>query len=234
MKKLTILLLMVFGYFSNAHALDGVNFGISLTAGKFEAKGAKEEFKGAHVGTASPGDVSKSAATDGDTAEGAFGIGSLFVEYEINDVIALGVDYVPHTLDTETTENIQADMTTSNSSSNKTNTVQVDFEDMYTVYAIFNFPEANGVYAKIGYTAVDVITNENLGTGGAYANTDIDGYTIGLGYDRELNDGAFVRLEGTVMEFDGVELTNTNDSTKSIKVDGIDGFGARLSIGKSF
>ena len=234
MKKLTILLLMVFGYFSNVYALEGLNLGISLTAGKFEAKGAKEEFKGAHVGAASPGNVSKSTATDGDEAEGAFGIGSLFVEYELNDVIAFGVDYVPHTLDTETTENKQNDMTTSNTTSLKTNTVQVDFEDMYTVYAILNFPEANGVYAKIGYTAVDVITNENLGTGGAYGNTDIDGYTIGLGYDRELNDGAFVRLEANYIDLDGATLKNTNDATKSITADGVDGYGARISVGKAF
>ena len=125
-------------------------------------------------------------------------------------------------------------MTTSSSSSNKTNTVQVDFEDMYTVYAILNFPEANGVYAKIGYTAVDVITNENLGTGGAYGNTDIDGYTIGLGYDRELNDGAFVRLEANYIDLDGASLTNTNDSTKSVTAEGVDGYGARISVGKSF
>ena len=60
MKKLSILVLMVFGYFSNAVAIEGINLGVSLTAGVFEADGAKEEFKGAHAGGASPGNVSKS------------------------------------------------------------------------------------------------------------------------------------------------------------------------------
>jgi hypothetical protein len=81
---------------------------------------------------------------------------------------------------------------------------------------------------------VDVSTNETLATGGSYGDTELDGTMFAIGMDRELDNGAFVRFEGTVMEFDGVELTNANDSTKSIKVDGIDGYGAKVSIGKSF
>ena len=61
MKKITILILIVFGYFSSAYAIEGVNIGVSLTTGAFEADSGKEEFKGAHVGAASPGNVSKSS-----------------------------------------------------------------------------------------------------------------------------------------------------------------------------
>ena len=57
---------------------------------------------------------------------------------------------------------------------------------------------------------------------------------LGLGYNHELQDGAFVRLEANYMELDGATLTNDNDSTKSVTVDGIEGYGARVSIGKSF
>ena len=113
-----------------------------------------------------------------------------------------------------------------------TNTVQVDFEDLTTVYAMFNLTD--NIYAKAGIMTVDVVTNETLGTGGAYGNTDLDGTMLAVGYARDLNNGAFLRLEGSYMEFDGVSLTNQNDSTKSVKVDGIEGYGARLSVGKSF
>ena len=74
MKKLTILILMVFGYFSNAVAVEGLNIGASLLYGAFEIDGGKEEFKGAHVGGASPGDISKSTAGQ-DEAEGAIVLG---------------------------------------------------------------------------------------------------------------------------------------------------------------
>ena len=113
MKKLTILIVMIFGYFTNANAFDGVqgfNLGVSLSGGVFDVDGAKEEFKGAHVGSASPGDIVKNSTED--TAEGLYAIGSIFAEVEVTDVLAIGLDYVPHSLDTETTENTNHDFST--------------------------------------------------------------------------------------------------------------------------
>ena len=225
MKKLTILILMVFGYFSSANAIEGVNIGISLQTAVFEADGGKEEFKGAHVGAASPGNISK-AAVDSPAAQVAFG--SLFIEKEIG-MFAIGIDYVPHSLDTDTSENVQADK----GAAAKTNKVQIDFEDLTTAYATITFPGTD-VYAKAGYVEVDVITNEKLATGGSYANTSLDGYTIAVGLDRDLDNNNFVRVEGFYMDLDGATLVNTADATKSITADGISGYGARLSVGRSF
>ena len=50
----------------------------------------------------------------------------------------------------------------------------------------------------------------------------------------EINTGTFLRLEAHTMSLDGVTLTNTADSTKSVTADGVSGYGAKLSIGKSF
>ena len=132
-------------------------------------------------------------------------------------------------MDSETTDNTQ---TTTTASATGKNTVQVDFEDLTTVYGMFSLND--DVYAKVGYMMVDVITNENLATGGSYGNTDLTGYTLALGYDRDLANGTFVRLEGSYMDMDGATLTNTADTTKSVSVDGITGYGAKISIGKSF
>ena len=108
------------------------------------------------------------------------------------------------------------------------------FEDLTTAYVMLSSPEMMGAYIKAGYMQVDVITNENLGTGGAYPDTDLSGYTVALGYNRDLDNDMFVRLEASYMDLDGATVTNTNDSTKSITADGITGYGARVSIGKSF
>ena len=225
MKKITILILMVFGYFSNASAIEGVNFGVSLTAGVFEADGGKEEFKGAHVGGASPGDITATAV---DSPEAAVMIGSLFLEKEIG-MFALGVDYVPHSMDTDTSENIVAPA----GNASKTNSVKVSFEDLLTVYGTAQLGDA-GLYAKVGYVQVDAVTQETLATGGAYGDAELDGYTIGLGYARDIENDMFVRMEAMYMDFDGATLVNTTDSTKSVTADGISGYGARLSIGRAF
>ena len=221
---------MMFGYFTNANAFDGVqgfNLGVSLSAGVFDVDGAKEEFKGAHVGVGSPGDILKNASED--DAEALYAIGSIFAEVKVSDEVAFGLDYVPHSLDTETTENAQRELGTA-----QNNTVQVDFENLATLYATVQVPALDGLYAKVGYVQVDVITNEVLGTGGAYGDTELDGFTVGIGYQRDVQNDTFVRVEANYMELDGATLVNQNDSTKSVTADGITGYGARLSVGKSF
>lgn len=237
MKKLTIFALALLGWFSTANAapIQGVNFGVSLQAGVFEVDGAAEKFTGAHSGGASPGDVTKKNTEHGDEAEGLFVIPSLFLEARLTDQFSIGVDYVPESLESETAENKQADITTSTTSTDRTNTVQVDFEDLTTVYVMIKpNGSGSGPYIKAGMMSVDVNTNENLGTGGAYGNTTIDGYSIALGYSMDMADGMFARFEASYMDLDGATLTNDNDSTKSVKADGISGYGAGISVGKSF
>ena len=50
----------------------------------------------------------------------------------------------------------------------------------------------------------------------------------------DLADGMFARFEANYMDLDGATVTNSNDSNKSVKVDGISGYGAGISIGKTF
>ena len=226
MKKIifSIILMLCFGF--NANAEKGLNVGATLLYGAFDVTGASEKLAANHTSGAGSATTVK-ASTEGDEAEGDFALASIFVEKTLGDRFAIGVDYVPVSADSETTENVN----TNAAGTEFTNKVQVDFKDLTTAYAMINL---GPMYVKAGVMTVDVVTNESLGTGGAYGNTSLDGTMFAVGMDRELDNGAFIRLEGTVMEFDGVELTNTNDSTKSIKVDGIDGYGARISIGKSF
>ena len=231
MKKYVYLIAFLFGFTSAVNA-NGVNVGISVIGGVFDADGS-EKFSGDHVSGASADDVTKKTATEGDEAETAFYFGSLFVEKELNDVIAVGLDYVPMNMDSETTENIQrAGGVDLQESDTATNTVSVSFENMMTAYITATSPV--GIYAKVGYMEMDVVTNEVLGTGGAYGDATLEGMIIGLGYNHDLDTGAFVRLEANMMEFDDVKLTNTGDSTKTIEATGIEGYGARVSIGKSF
>ena len=232
MKKfLTIAAFTLFAI-SNVQA-ERVNIGGTLKAGLFEVDEASETFSGAHSSGASPGDVTKKASAEGDEAVGEFGYGSIFVEINANDKVSFGIDYVPVSLETETTENKQnegAPVTGEDATS--TNTVQVDFEDLTTIYALLY--ATDNLYLKAGYTEVDVKTNESLETGGAYGNTTLDGYTIGIGYNHDMDNGVFVRFETSYMELGGATLTNTEDSTKKVTADDITGLSAAISIGKSF
>ena len=208
--------------------------GVSLFGGAFEADGAKEIFSGDHSSNTTSTKVTKDVKDENDGAEGEFALGSVFAEFAANDQLSFGVSYVPHSADTESTENIQNIVAPVSlpTSTKKTNTVKVSFEDLVTVYALANLND--NVYLKAGFMQVDLITEESLGTGGAYPNDTLDGYTIAIGYNMDLADGMFVRAEVAHLEMDGVTLTNTNDSTKSVSADGITGLGAAVSVGKSF
>jgi len=229
MKKFLIATVVLLGSISFANA-EQFRVGISVMGAVFEADGAKEVFSGSHSSNASSTKVTKNASDEKDEAEGAFALASVFAEFAANDQLSIGVSYVPHSSDSETAENIQ-NMGTS-FTAQKTNTVKVSFEDLVTVYALANLNE--NVYLKAGVMQVDLITEENLGTGGAYGNETLEGFTIGLGYNMDLADGMFVRAEAAYLEIDGATLTNANDSNKSVTADGIDGMGAAVSVGKSF
>ena len=229
MKKfLTIAAFMLFAITSVQ--AQTVRMGVTLQAGYFEADGASEIFSGAHSSGASQGTVTKKASSEGDEAKGEFGYGSIFAEVMANDKIGIGINYVPMALESETTENVQK--TTIAAKSTVTNKVQIDFEDLTTVYALF-YPVEN-LYVKAGYMEVEVITNESLGSGGAYGNTTLDGYTVGVGYNYDMDNGAFVRFETSYMDIDGATLVNKNDANKKVTAENIEGASVALSIGKAF
>ena len=230
MKNILIATAVLLGSISLANA-EQFRVGISVMGAGFEADGAKEIFSGDHSSNTTSTKVTKDSASEKENAEGAFALGSVFAEFQANDEISLGVSYVPHSSDSEETENIQ-NREGNAFTAQATNRVKVSFEDLITVYALANLNE--NFFLKAGYMQVDLITEENLGTGGAYGNDTLEGYTIGLGYNMDLADGMFVRAEAAYMEIDGTTLTNTNDSTKSVSADGITGYGAAVSVGKSF
>ena len=233
MKKLISTIFVSLFFLTSSYALEGVNMGLSLSGGVFEVDGASEDFAAGHVSnTSGSAAVSKKASDEGDTAEGAFVIGSIFVEKEFGDRFAVGIDYVPHSMESETAENVQIDGPSEANGTSQTNTVQVDFNDLTTIYVTASVND--NVYVKLGMMTVDVKTNETLATGGAYGDTSLDGMIFGVGYNRDLDNGAFLRLEANMMDFDGVTVTNANDTNKSVSVDGIDGYGAKISVGKSF
>ena len=233
MKKFLIATVVLLGSISFANA-EMFRVGVSVFGGVFEADGAKEIFSGDHSSNTTTAKVTKDTKDEGDSAEGEFALGSVFAEFAANDQISLGVSYVPHSSGSETAENIQNIVApVSEPTSTKViNTVKVSFEDLVTVYALASLNE--NVYLKAGIMQVELITEENLASGGAYDNDTLEGYTIGLGYNMDLADGMFVRAEAAYMEIDGTTLTNSNDSTKSVSADGITGYGAAVSVGKSF
>jgi len=228
LKKITLLFASFFMINSASAADFGMNFGGSLSGGLFSVDGAKEVFSGSHSSSGGS-TVTKSASSEGDEAEGLYGLGSVFAEVTLNEKFVVGIDYVPHAIESNQVSNQQKGEI---SGSTLNNTAEVHVDEITTLYAAYYFND--NFYGKAGVIQADVLTKEVLGTGGVYPNAEIDGMVFAVGYERDLNAGLFVRLEASYMDLDGVTVTNSSDTTKSVTVDGVQGYGAKLSIGKSF
>ncbi len=222
MKK--IIVTIISGLFlcsTYASAEVGVNIGVSGSVGLFGAT-AKE--------TLSSDTGARAGNVASDTEIAAVGYGSVFFEKEFG-MFTIGVDYVPTPFESDSVETVKRDKRTENSDTVSTveNKVQVDLEDLYSVYVAMNITENS--YIKAGMTSMDVITNESMGTGATYGNTSLDGTLVGVGINNELDNGFFWRVEGVYMNFDGVSLTS-GDNTINLK--SLDGVNGTLSIGKAF
>ena len=218
MKKLLLTIVLSAFYISSAAAVS-VNVGVSGQAGIFAASATEK------TGTTVKGNGSE---------HGSAGWGSIFLEGQFNDRIIVGIDYVPSALETDTTETAKSDKgVAAVDPTTVTNKVQVDFENLTTMYVGAMITDA--FYVKAGVTTVDVITNENLGTGASYGDTDLDGTMFGMGYHVANDNGAFFRFEGNYLVFDGASLNATGTAAQNtIQLKNLDGVTAKISVGKSF
>ncbi len=224
MRKILVTIILSLFAMGTASAEIGVNVGISGQLGLFSAT-ATEKDAGNHGTTTGDNETNRDSDFIG------LGYHSIFIEKELGP-LAIGVDYVPEALETETAENTNHDKTTSATASRVTNKVQVDFEDLTTIYVALNLGDT-GSYVKLGHAMVDIVTNEKLGTGSTYGNTDISATTVGIGYNSDFGNGMFIRAEGTYMEFDGTSLKSSSGS-QTISLDSLDGVTGKISVGKSF
>jgi hypothetical protein len=257
MKK--ILAVICFSFLSlNLANAEILSFGVSGNVGMLKADG-KETITGtserATTGSGA-GVVSmfKEAGTETTQISKAseevyIGYVSLFGEAHILDSgLRLGLSYVPYALESETTDNARNNMCTNNdgkvhAACTVTNqTVQIDVEDLVTLYVAYHHEVDLGfvdsVFIKAGIMEADIITKEKLASGSEYGNTILEGQLLGLGAEKNLDDGMFVRFEANMTQYDSIKLTNLNtadhENDNTIEIDDLDGATATISIGKSF
>ena len=223
-KKIAILALSFVSFLGvqSASAMEGFSVGVAFNQTAFMGTG-KETMTG------SGGDTTKAKVTE---EEGAFEdtVESFFAEYAANDVLSIGVERFFDSVKTPENKNIQQTKTTG--AGNISNTVKASFEDHTTVYANINLPY--NAYVKVGYVMVDVLTQESLATGSKYGDVNTKGYTVGLGYQFDADNGIFVRAEVSATAYDDVNATSTADSSKKVEVTDMYGAIGALKIGKSF
>ena len=195
-------------------------------------------------GTAQQDDYNATGTTieTTDKEHGVFteSFGSQFVELGIGRWISLGFEHVPDSISTP--QNIN-DGGSVDGTSDATSTVSVDFNDMNTTYLKLNTPM--GIYFKYGTVSTDLDIKETQHSGNTYANTSVDGTSIGAGYQKTLGERGFgFRIEGNYVELDNVTVNNgitqvgvvgrTDGGFKEIKATNLEGLTGKVALTYTF
>ena len=197
-----------------------VRVGITAAFTDFEVTG-KETLK------------SSSNVTNGSNEESVL-VPSLFIEARNEFGVGVGLDFVPAEAEIGDKSKTKIDTDTDDASDTSgVNRAKAEVSSHYTVYATIPVKMA---FIKLGYVSADVDTTEKLATGTSYGNETVNGTYIGIGIDRDLPNGFFVRAEAGFTDYDDISLQGSADADSvRNKVDAdIDATSLRLSVGKAF
>lgn len=176
----------------------------------------------------------KDSAKEHPTEASADGIiPSIFAELAADNGFGLGIEYVPGTADMTNGERSRADDDFDTTGGNK---ASAEIDGLTTVYLIKTFE--SGFFVKAGRTSTTVNTKEVLSTGSTYGNADIDGTVLGLGMNKNNDNGTFIRLSGEVTDYSDINLTSgvadaVTGTTNTINAS-VDTIAVKLSVGKAF
>ena len=112
-------------------------------------------------------------------------------------------------------------------------------QDMASVYVTFPVGDS-GAYVKAGYIQATLITSENLATGSKYEDVDLEGTTIGAGYEASIGDMAFWRAEGSMQMWQDIDISGsesnngTTDTSKNKITAELGSVNGSLSVGMKF
>ena len=211
---------------------DNWNIGASASYGNIDGTASDTQITGAGATVAQ--------TRGGTSGDADFPFASIFLEYAktINSGFDLivGLDYVPFKAEIDSKS--FADLNTTGSiASNTSGTrkAKLELENYATLYLQPTYKIGGGtaVYGKVGYIHGDVkISGSNTATGSTINSTDtLNGYTVGLGVQHNIDKNIFVRLEGNYTDHDNVSATDSL-GTKFTADSEI--YAGKISIGYSF
>ena len=218
---------------SSAAFADNWNVGASASYGNIDGTARDTQVTGAGAVVAQT-----RGATSGDAD---FPFGSIFVEYAKTmdkdlDLI-IGLDYVPFKAEIDSVSRTDSSLEGNADAASVTGVrkAKLELENYATLYLQPTFKVGGGtsVYGKVGYIHGDVkITGSNTATSSTInAKDTLNGYTVGLGVQHNINKNLFVRLEGNYTDHDDVKATDSKQTTFTADSEM---YAGKISIGYSF
>mgnify|MGYP001274067717 CR=1 FL=1 len=161
---------------------------------------------------------------------------SIFFEIANDNGLAVGLDFIPAEAELGSGKNARTDTDTDDASDTAgDNKVSAELTSHTTLYLSKTLGDS-GAYFKGGMAFATIDTTENLATGTAYGNEDVTGILVGVGFNRDRDNGTFLRTELTYSDYEEVKFTGSADAdgVKNVIDADIDAIAFRVSLGKAF
>ena len=234
-KKIAPIALLLTSISSSAFA-DNWNLGASASYGNIDGTAKDTQFTG---NTSSGTGVDQDRGANSGDAN--FPFASIFVEYvktmDKSLDLVVGLDYVPFKAEIDDKSFADSDKRAGVDAAGTSGTrkATLELKNYATLYVQPTYKIGGGtaVYGKLGYIHGDVkISGSNTATGSTINATDtLNGYTVGLGVQHNIDKNLFVRLEGNYTDHDTVTATDSLATKYSANSEI---YAGKISIGYSF
>ena len=210
---------LMFAYATQAVALGGVNIGVGVS-------GAWTGLSTSGSHTLRTTSVKETTQKDVDVV-----IPAIFLQLELPIGFVIGYEHNPGEAELGKSETQRSHITANETSETATQVAQAEVSDHHTYYLESPGFGPMGLYAVVGWSEADVITNENLQTGSAYGDTTVEGWMYGLGMKQSFDNGFFVKAVATFTEYDDISITS--DGSNIVAGD-IEAYAGKLALGYNF
>ena len=123
---------------------------------------------------------------------------------------------------------VAASGATAEETRNGTQAVNISIDDSTSLYVLMPIMDT-GFYVKAGQIDVDIITKETLFTGSTYGNVGLSGDFVGAGYQHNVGDYFFARVEGLYTEYGAASVTGSGGD--KISLSDVGAASAKFSLG---
>ena len=220
MKKLVLSILFSLGLIANSYATGSVGFTISS----------------ADVNSTVKDDIDNNGSTDTTkNISNDVTFASIFFEKAINDMVSVGVDFIPFEAEFESRSTTQSSLKAiaDGSATTGTNKGTADVSRHLTLYLQPQKEIRDGlkVFGTVGLIRADVESElKSVSSNNKNIDQSLDGTKLGLGLKKETDFG-FLRLEYSETDYDEISATTSNNTkvTADIDTDIL-----AFSVGRSF
>ena len=194
---------------AQSKSFEGVSLGLSVSAIGAEISGSGTTGTGSATTNSTSGSIGKVAEIAAIDASYVYAFGT-------NGLISIGASYTPGKAKAGS-----GTYTDGNSVGAQSGKLNVELKDPYTIYIAptYVISKDAALYAKIGYSHVDLNVSATDAAALSKKPSDLDGITYAIGSKIMLNPNLYLGVEASITDYDSISATKSVNEANNITAD---------------